>query len=155
VALDGADSVRTTSVSDLSDPTLPAKTTYGMPRAGPSTGSHSETMPGSIGPRTIARRIESPWTATSEEVIPPLAMTKRGGEDSRIRRTTSTTAAETLREIARLSSPLAAVTSVRLVWITTSPRARPSTACATILSRWSARVASLMTASTSMTSVEA
>ena len=47
-------SVRTTSTRDCSSPTLPANTTNGIARAGPSCGSHSDTIPGSIGPATIA-----------------------------------------------------------------------------------------------------
>ncbi|MEV0071083.1 MULTISPECIES: hypothetical protein [unclassified Amycolatopsis] len=44
-----------TSASAVSPPTLPAKTTYGSPCAGPEAGSHSETMPGSSEPRIQAR----------------------------------------------------------------------------------------------------
>ncbi len=64
----GAERVRTTWVSEVSVPTLPANTTYGMPQAGPSMGSQRETMPGSIGPLTMARLIDSPCTATSDDV---------------------------------------------------------------------------------------
>lgn len=55
-------------MSEVSVPTLPANTTYGMPQADPSMGSQRETMPGSIGPLTMARLIDSPCTATSDDV---------------------------------------------------------------------------------------
>src|SRR4029079_6113908 len=48
-------SVATTAASARSSPTLPAKTMYGMPAAGPATGSQSETMPGNMLPRVQAR----------------------------------------------------------------------------------------------------
>src|SRR5680860_786429 len=46
-----------------------------MPVAGPSIGSQSDTIPGNIGPRTIAWRISRPSAATSDDVMPPLAIT--------------------------------------------------------------------------------
>ena len=123
-------SLRVTSARDWSSPTLPAKTMYGMPLAGPSTGSHRLTMPGSMGPRTIAWRISRPWAATSEDVMPPLAMTNRGGKVFSVRFTTATTAADTVRAIRRLSAASSVLMSSRLVWTMTSPLRRASTTVA-------------------------
>src|SRR5712691_6926 len=109
-----------TSARESSEPTLPANTTYGTPDTRLSTGSHSDTMPGSMLPRTHARWIRRPLVATSLEVMPPLATTHRG----RIRDTTSwtmvTRAVETACEMARLPSWLRPVTRALEVQMTTS-----------------------------------
>ena len=98
-------------------------------------------MPGSMGPRTIACRISRPWAATSEDVMPPLAMTNRGGKVFSVRFTTATTAADTVRAIRRLSAASSVLMSSRLVWTMTSALRRASTTVPTIPSRYSSDVA--------------
>src|SRR5699024_3567448 len=90
--------VSTTSARACSPPTLPGKTTYGMPMtsSGASRAENRETCPAQNWPSTSARRMPRPEAATSWEVMPPLATTQ-AGRASRTRWTTSTTASETLR----------------------------------------------------------
>ena len=64
-----------------------------------------------------------PWTATSWEVMPPLATTQ-AGLPVRAPRTTSTTAAETVRAISRLPAASVPRTSLRLLYSSTSESAR-------------------------------
>src|SRR5699024_1404966 len=97
--------VSTTSARACSPPTLPGKTTYGMPStsAGASWAENRETCPSQNWPSTRARRMPSPFAATSWEVMPPLATTQ-AGRAVRTCWTTSTTASETRRAIARDSA---------------------------------------------------
>ena len=48
------------------------------PRAPPRSGRNTDTMPGNSWPMTSARRMPRPRTATSWEVMPPLATTQAG-----------------------------------------------------------------------------
>src|SRR5699024_5223372 len=126
-----AESRATTSDRDLSSPTLPAKTTYGTPAAGPSTLCHRETIPGSIWPRTIARRICSARVAMSEEVIPPLATINRGRVRPITRWVRVTRASETCRAILSESCSSVPVTTLREVLMTTFACCRRSTTSVT------------------------
>lgn len=68
-----------------------------------------------------------PCAATSEDVMPPFAMTNRGGKVFSVRFTTATTAAETVRAIFRLAAASSVLMSRRLVWTMTSPVRSAST----------------------------
>ncbi len=72
--------IATTCASVPSSPTLPAKTTYGIPTASgaASSGQNTEIVPGNNWPATSARWIPSPCSITSCEVMPPLATTQAG-----------------------------------------------------------------------------
>ena len=99
---------------------VPGEHDVGMPWAGPDTGSHIETMPGSIVPRHQARRMPRPSVAVSEEVMPPLARTNAGRTWATISRTVPTSEALTVRAMCRLSAASVPLTRVRLVRITMS-----------------------------------
>ena len=85
-------------------------------RGSASVGRSTETMPGSSWPSTSARRMPSPCTATSCDVIPPLAITQAGlGLQRRLDHL-----GHGLRHLAReKSSP--PPSSLRLVYSRTSP----------------------------------
>ena len=70
--------------------------------------------------------------------MPPLAITNRGGKVFRVRLTTATTAADTVRAIRRLSAASSVLIRRRLVWTMTSPPWRASTTSSTVLSRCAA-----------------
>ena len=79
-----------------------------------STGRNTEIVPGNNWPATSARRIPSPYSITSCEVIPPLAITQAGRAAS-ASRTMRDRAADTVRAIVRLPAASGAVTTARLV----------------------------------------
>ncbi len=95
-------------------------------------------MPGRSWPTTSARRMPSPRTATSWEVMPPLATTQ-AGRAARAAWTTSTTAVDTVREMARLSSASPPRSRVRLVNSSTSEVASASATCSPISATWALR----------------
>ena len=94
-----------------------------------------------------------PRTATSCDVMPPLAMTQAGWAASAAR-TTSVTAVDTRREISRLSAASRPRSSSRLVNSSTSERSSVETTCRVASARWASRRAgSAMAATSSSTSV--
>jgi hypothetical protein len=94
----------TTLASASTPPTLPGKTTYGMPTTSgaASAGRNTEIRPGNSWPATSARLMPNPCTAMSCEVIPPLAMI-HAGSPTKDRRTIPASAAETARATSRSS----------------------------------------------------
>ena len=100
-------------------------------RAGPRRAGTPTPGRAGAGRARSARRMPRPRTATSCEVMPPLATTQAGSAAT-APRTTSMTAVDTVRAISRLAAGSASRSRVRLVNSSTSePASAPTTAAVT------------------------